>query len=356
MRRLFLTILACIGITAMAAPAYALGPGGAYAHLEQLWPQFKTRFVRDDGRVIDTANGQISHSEGQGYAMLLAVAVDDRETFDSLWRWTRQTLGVRSDGLFAWVYDPQTQSIRDPNNATDGDLLIAWALARAGERWGLPAHLHAARALSTAILGHGTQEMDSYGRMILPGVDGFSAQERGNGAVFNLSYWVFPALHDLRDLLGPATAQALEASGLDLLHDARFGAHDLPPDWLALGAGQADLADGFEPVFGYNAIRIPLYLVWADAGSRGHLAPFVAHWPISENTHGLHQVAHIHLVSGVAEPLADNGYRAIAELTACSMNGQAPTRALQAPLDEHYYPATLHLLSLLALYERGLTC
>jgi len=40
----------------------------------------------------------ISHSEGQGYGMLLAVAADDRPTFDLLWGWTRAQLMLRNDG------------------------------------------------------------------------------------------------------------------------------------------------------------------------------------------------------------------------------------------------------------------
>jgi endo-1,4-beta-D-glucanase Y len=344
-------------ITLLAAstfPGFALDADGAMRQLERHWPSFEARFVGEDGRVVDTANGGISHSEGQGYGMLLAVAAGDRDAFDSMWRWTRQTLGVRTDDLFAWVYNPETQDSRDTNNATDGDLLIAWALHRAYKRWQAPAHLYAARTLSNAILAHGTAEHASHGRLILPGVTGFSADERGNGAVFNLSYWVFPALRDLAPVIGPATAESLETSGLALLQEARFGEHNLPPDWLAVQADVLALAEGFDPVFGYNALRIPLYLVWAGAGSRGHLAPFVAHWPEgAEHTRSIDQV---HLVSGSSETLSGNGYQAIAELTLCAMHGQTWTSALQGALDHDYYPATLHMLSLLALHERGLSC
>ncbi|MEO0385824.1 MAG: glycosyl hydrolase family 8 [Pseudomonadota bacterium] len=349
--------LACFSILFLltvlpAATANAFTADNAATRLADLWPDFKTRFVEEDGRVVDTANGRISHSEGQGYAMLLATAMNDRQAFDRVWRWTRQTLGVRSDDLFAWVYDPQTQAIRDPNNATDGDLLIAWALARAGERWNEPAYLHRARIVTQAILTHGTVETDTYGRMITPGVEGFSAAQRTDGSVFNLSYWVFPALEDLAVLLGPATSADIRQSGLRLLEDARFGEHNLPPDWVAVTSSATGLADGFEPVFGHNAIRIPLYVAWGNVGTRGHLAPFVSLWPQDAAS----SVAQIHLVSGQVDLLPEVGYRAIAELTACAMNGTSSTQAMRAPLDDNYYPAMLHLLSLLAFHERGLSC
>ena len=40
----------------------------------EAWRAYKAHFVTEAGRVVDTANKGISHSEGQGYGMLLAVA------------------------------------------------------------------------------------------------------------------------------------------------------------------------------------------------------------------------------------------------------------------------------------------
>lgn len=45
------------------------------------WDTFKARFLDPSGRVVDPQNGGISHSEGQGYGMLLALRADDREAF-----------------------------------------------------------------------------------------------------------------------------------------------------------------------------------------------------------------------------------------------------------------------------------
>ena len=52
--------------------------------LNDAWRMYVKRFVSPQGRVIDDANGDISHSEGQGYAMLIAARLKDRATFDRL--------------------------------------------------------------------------------------------------------------------------------------------------------------------------------------------------------------------------------------------------------------------------------
>ena len=51
--------------------------GTAYAQPAKDWEAYKKRFVSPDGRVVDFLQGQISHSEGQGYGLLLAVLQDD---------------------------------------------------------------------------------------------------------------------------------------------------------------------------------------------------------------------------------------------------------------------------------------
>ena len=93
---------------AMMTPAHAepLPPLGGSLRAPGLWMAYKAAFVSDGGRVVDNANGNVSHSEGQGYGMLLAVAADDRETFDESGDWTRSQLMLRDDGLAAWRWGP----------------------------------------------------------------------------------------------------------------------------------------------------------------------------------------------------------------------------------------------------------
>jgi endoglucanase len=86
------------------------------------WEAYRSRFVEDNGRVVDTANGNISHSEGQGYGLLLALAAADRRSFEQIWNFTFTELLIRDDGLAAWKWDPNGKPrVTDRNNASDGD-------------------------------------------------------------------------------------------------------------------------------------------------------------------------------------------------------------------------------------------
>ena len=58
--------------------------------LSALWQQYKAKFIDPSGRVIDNANGGISHSEGQGYSMLLAERFGDKDAFANAWLWTQR--------------------------------------------------------------------------------------------------------------------------------------------------------------------------------------------------------------------------------------------------------------------------
>src|SRR3954453_4370013 len=153
------------------------------------WAAFQARFVAPEGRVVDTGNGGISHSEGQGWGMLLAVRADDRRGFETLHAWTRRTLQRPRDALHAWRFRPGAAvPVDDPNNATDADLCIAWALLEAGRRWGSPDHLAAGAAIGRDLLRFLVRPAGSFG-VLLPGLQGF---ERAEHLVVNPSYYVFP--------------------------------------------------------------------------------------------------------------------------------------------------------------------
>src|ERR1700736_6013073 len=73
------------------------------------WQRYQSQFVRENGSVIDDANGGVSHSESAGYGMLLAFLAGDRASFERIWSFTRDELLIRDDGLAAWRWDPNSK-------------------------------------------------------------------------------------------------------------------------------------------------------------------------------------------------------------------------------------------------------
>ncbi|WP_150294701.1 glycosyl hydrolase family 8 [Sphingobium estronivorans] len=239
-----------------------------------MWPQFKARFLDPTGRVVDNGNGGISHSEGQGYGLWLALWADDRNAFDAMLRWTEATLARKDIALYSWRYDPrQPDPVADRNNATDGDIFIAWALARAAETWREPAYARRSEEIRAAILAH--LVVERFGRnVLLPGLDGFSSP---NLVTVNPSYIIWPALDRFRSLDGSSLWGPLIADSEHLLSAARFGPRQLPTDWVDIaGANSIVPAASKPPRFGFDAIRIPLYAL--ASGRQPLVSPIIDYW------------------------------------------------------------------------------
>ena len=65
-----------------------------------VWSDFKTHFLKPDGRVVDASTPQLhSSSEGQSYAMFFALVANDPATFDKLWRWSVNNLAEGDAGV-----------------------------------------------------------------------------------------------------------------------------------------------------------------------------------------------------------------------------------------------------------------
>lgn len=319
------------------------------------WRVYRGRFVTEQGRVVDTANGAISHSEGQGYGMLLAVAADDRESFERIWGWTRGNLMVRGDELLAWRWSPDKRpAVADMNDATDGDLLVAWALTEAGESWGENSYRTAARRIAVEAGRKAMLFKHPGGPIILPAVSGFSAAERRDGPLVNLSYWIFPALQRLSIAAPEYDWAGLIRSGVALLREARFGPARLPTEWISVKEAPPRPADGFPALFSYNAIRVPLYLAWADLGRSEDYAPFLAIWDKS----GPEGLPIVDTQNGQpVERLTEQGYAALPALLACATRGTLLPGSFETIKDdENYYPTTLQLLAMVAARMRYPSC
>jgi endoglucanase len=321
-------------------------PASADERLVASWRTYADRFITADGRVVDNANGNVSHSEGQGYAMLLAERLDDRDTFAKIWLWTKQHLFIRDDALSAWRWDPNSKpNVTDYNNATDADLVIAWALSNAAIRWNVADYADTARRIADAIATE-VVAPSRFGSILLPAVNGFGPMDQSDGPVINLSYWVFPALEHLRAVSRKADWDAISRTGQDLIRSSRFGPRRIPTNWIGLAGSEPAPARSFPAVFGYDAIRIPLYLAWASSSAREVLRSIP---PL--------QLAVIDVNTGQArEVLNDPDYQAIAALAQCVNSNTHSSLSKLDYVGRFYYPASLHLLSLLAARDVNSGC
>lgn len=315
---------------------------------EREWMIFYERFVTNEGRIVDTGNGGVSHTEGQGIALLAAEHCDDRAAFRQIWAWTRQTLR-RSDGLHSWRFRPNTATpVDDPNNATDGDLLITLALFRAAARWGDKSLHQDAMQTTQAILQKLVCET-GFGTVLLPGIFGFDHPDH---VVINPSYYVYPALQRLSEERPDAMWDRVWQSSTVLMRDARFGRWRLPPDWLSIPkrGGTPQWAGQWPARFSFDAVRVPLYMAWAGMGDDLAVSAVMGFW-------GAHADAAVPAWAdlahdGVAPYAQSSGMIAIRKYVEATRAKRVPVLpSVRAATD--YYAAALTLLARIASRTRA---
>ena len=310
------------------------------------WHLFNNRYITPEGRVIDTGNGNASHSEGQGWGMIAAQACDDPQSFAKIYDWTTHNLQRRPyDCLHAWRYRPgDANPVSDLNNATDGDIYIAAALARAAVRWHRPDYAAAAEKLARAILG--MVRKAGARTILLPGAVGF---ETNDAYVVNMSYYAFGLFNDLAALVPSVQWEALQRDGLAMALQGRFGRWNLPPDWMRVDRhdGGLTIAPGWPPRFSFDAIRVPLHLGWGRLAANPVFESFGQYW----NERRAMPPAWVDLKTGEIAPYAAPvGIRAVAAFVTTSYQG-ATLAIPSVNLANDYYSAGLVLLSRLASRE-----
>ncbi len=332
-----------------AAPPPPAPPQAVHVHsakLRQDWLAFRHQYVTPEGRVIDTGNGNTSHSEGQGWGMMAAQAADDPDTFATIHDWTMRALRKRpNDRLHAWRYKPSDANpVSDLNNATDGDLFIAAALARAANRWNRPDYAQQAALLAHDILG--LVRTAGARTVLLPGANGF---DRRDCFVVNPSYYAFALFNDLAPLAPSRAWDSLRQDGTALMLQGRYGKWMLPPDWLRVDRadGSLSIAPGWPPRFSWDAIRVPLHIVWGSVSAAPLVDSFRRYWNSSPSA----PPAWTDLCTGeVATYAAPAGMRAVA--TVALRQANMPMTGLTAVSSaSDYYGAGLVLLSRLAAEE-----
>jgi len=312
--------------------------------VEQAARAFLDRYVAADGRVVRDDQGRDTVSEGQAYALLLTVAIDDPERFALVWDWTAANL-QRDDGLLAWVWSEG--EIVDAEPAADADLDAAHALFLAAERFAVPRYRSEGLRIARALLAE--EVIEAGGRSLL--VAGPWATE--DFLVLNPSYFDPRAFARIGAETGDPRWGGLISGSYDVL-DQLLDETALPPDWAVTNTdGVVNPASppsdpGASAVYSFDAARTPVRMAVAcDARGRALAARMWA--PFAELDPG--EIRERHDLGGTAaargrHPLTLVG--AAGAATAAGQDAAAATLLDEAgALDERdptYYGAAWHAL------------
>lgn len=235
---------------------------------------FLHRFLAANGRVVRWDQGRDTVSEGEAYAMLLAVALGRHQQFAAAWGWEQSHLR-QPDGLFAYHWS--NGAVDSTQSASDADLDTAWALVLAGQRFGQPAYRIAGQQVARAILSQESTVVA--GRLEL--VAGPWALT--GPVVVNPSYLAPEAMVALGRATGDPRWSELASDTTALV--TGVAAHDgggLLPNWVELapdGSAQpiGTPSGSGPPQYGLDAQRAP---VWLAAGcTAGDRRVAAGAWP-----------------------------------------------------------------------------
>ncbi|WP_456480547.1 glycosyl hydrolase family 8 [Nautilia sp.] len=138
-------------------------------------------FIKNDSFVVDPYNSYRVTSESQGYGMIYAYVMGNKELFDKIWSWTKTNM-QRKDGLFVWRYN---KKIIDYNNAIDGDMFIAYALIKGSLKWKNPVYFNEGIKIINEIKKYALNI--NCNEIFIPAHDGFV---KNNGIEIFPSYYV----------------------------------------------------------------------------------------------------------------------------------------------------------------------
>jgi cellulose synthase (UDP-forming) len=269
-------LLSIVGTRALRIPATLNQQAYRSVH------SFLITYVDPDGRVVRRDQGGDTVSEGQAYGMLLAVAMDDKARFDSIWGWTKAHL-QQPDGLLAshWA-DGHVVSSRP---AADADLDAAQALVLASERFGPSSYRSQGAAIARGVLGSETAPLTTSAGSALALVAGPWARDP---VVLNPSYFSPRAYADLARADHDPRWSLLVSSSHAIVSQLIAGGRALPPDWAttagsATGAARAVGNPGnpfaaVTPTSSFDAVRVALrYAASCNTADRRLAA---ALWPL----------------------------------------------------------------------------
>ncbi len=238
--------------------------------LQEMWHAYKKEYIEPGtNRTLDKQMNNITTSEGQSYTMLRAVWMDDQDTFDKSWQWTKDNL-QRYDSLFAWKFgqlSDGTYGIQDTaggqNTASDGDSDIALSLLMAYSRWKDDKYLYDAKPIIGNIWEREVVLINDKPVLVANNLE----RDNPEKVIVNPSYLspyaykVFAHVDKNHDWNGLADNSYVLLNQLSEQKLNTATSAGLPPDWIVMdrqtGAMQATASPDLTTKFSFDAIRTP---------------------------------------------------------------------------------------------------
>ena len=143
-----------------------------------LWESYATRYLDNQGRVIDHTGQDRTTTEGEAYAMFFALVAGDRSRFDKLLEWTENNLanGDLTARLPAWSWGKAPDGswhVLDANTAADADLWMAYTLCEAGRLWNDERLAKLGDLMALRVAQQEVVLIPGVGTVLIPGAQGF---------------------------------------------------------------------------------------------------------------------------------------------------------------------------------------
>ena len=263
------TLSVIIGIIVILTIFYLYNKQACFDNtIENTWRGYKYYFIADDGRVLRVKNND-TVSEAQAYAMLRAVWMNDKKTFDKCYRWSEDNLSrsrLGLDNLLAWQW--KDGKISDSMPAADADIDYALSLIFAHSLWnnrqpeGLLGYKEKAQLILSDILKRQTYRTASGRLYLAPWIlENLESRQRFpvNPSYYSPAHFkIFYQFSQDKRWLDLLDTTYFILDSLSKRFNGQKGV-GLIPDWCSVDSDDVFFPlEQKSPDFGWEAVRVPL--------------------------------------------------------------------------------------------------
>lgn len=263
------------GSHALPYAAGSLRPSGDQkaldAQVREYYGRWKAAFVTSECGSRQVISPDADHpyvGEAQGYGLVIAATMGDRELFDDLLRYVEAHPSVNNPDLLAAEQNSSCESVNGSDSATDGDLDVAYGLLMAARQWGGDYRAKAERRIAAIK----AEEVNPDTRLLKLG--DWATAEEPLSKVSRTSDWMIDHFRAF-EKVDPSWA-AIRQAHQKLIADIP-GETGLLPDFVKNGKpvkGEV-LEDAHDGDYNWNALRDP-WRIGADAVTSGDPASLAA--------------------------------------------------------------------------------